>query len=318
MGISHPLSDEFYGGTHGGLGLGGALMLSPDRTPPSSPLSCCSPVHGQEGFLQHQVSRMDTLAGIAIKYGVEGSLLGSSCQFSRMAQQPSYYIPCLVGHLIFCDVQMQWRKRLSSSNDSSMLETSVSRFSEARALHDGSSIPRRPNAGLLLEDVKQEAADYSDIDGLNGPKLFGSAKRRSLDGGSGAQTETELKEKKLRVEDALNATKAAVEEGIVAGGGCTLVRLASKVDAINQTLENDEQRVLAIDNSRYGYNAATGKYEDLMAAGIIDPTKVVRCCLEHAASVAKTFITSDAVVVDIRVPKCTPVVNPMCGSGYGF
>uniref|UniRef100_A0A453MT11 RuBisCO large subunit-binding protein subunit beta, chloroplastic n=1 Tax=Aegilops tauschii subsp. strangulata TaxID=200361 RepID=A0A453MT11_AEGTS len=165
----------------------------------------------------------------------------------------------------------------------------------------------------------------------------------------GAQTETELKEKKLRVEDALNATKAAVEEGIVVGGGCTLVRLASKVDAIKQTLENDEQKVgaeivrkslsyplkliaenagingsvviekvLAIDNSSYGYNAATGNYEDLMAAGIIDPTKVVRCCLEHAASVAKTFITSDAVVVDIRAPKCAPVVNPMCGSGYGF
>ncbi|KAI4987532.1 hypothetical protein ZWY2020_020332 [Hordeum vulgare] len=259
MGISHPLSDEFYGGTHGGLGLGGALMLSLDRTPPSSLLSCCSPVHGQEGFLQHQVSRMDTLAGIAIK------------------------------------------KRLSSSNDSSMLETSVSRFSEATALHDGSSIPRRPNAGLLLEDVKQEAADYSDIDGLNGPKLFGSAKRRSLDGGSGAQTETELKEKKLRVEDALNATKAAVEEENVGVNGSVVI-----------------EKVLAIDNSRYGYNAATGKYEDLMAAGIIDPTKVVRCCLEHAASVAKTFITSDAVVVDIRVPKCTPVVNPMCGSGYGF
>ncbi|KAE8814223.1 LysM and putative peptidoglycan-binding domain-containing protein 1 [Hordeum vulgare] len=71
MGISHPLSDEFYGGPRGGLGLGGALMLSPDRSPPSSPPSCCSPVHGQEGFLQHQVSRMDTLAGIAIKYGVE-------------------------------------------------------------------------------------------------------------------------------------------------------------------------------------------------------------------------------------------------------
>uniref|UniRef100_A0A8I6YEU0 Uncharacterized protein n=1 Tax=Hordeum vulgare subsp. vulgare TaxID=112509 RepID=A0A8I6YEU0_HORVV len=66
-----------------------------------------------------------------------------------------------------------------------MLETSVSIFSEARALHDGSSIPRRPNAGLLFEDVKQEAANYSGIDGLNGPKLFGSAKRTSLDGGSG-------------------------------------------------------------------------------------------------------------------------------------
>ncbi|KAG0472886.1 hypothetical protein HPP92_014743 [Vanilla planifolia] len=126
----------------------------------------------------------------------------------------------------------------------------------------------------------------------------------------GAQTETELKEKKLRVEDALNATK---------------------VDAIRESLENDEQKigseivkralsyplkliaknagvngsvvvekVLSIDNPKYGYNAATGKYEDLMAAGIIDPTKVVRCCLEHASSVAKTFLTSDAVVVDIK------------------
>ncbi|KAI4975517.1 hypothetical protein ZWY2020_049124 [Hordeum vulgare] len=68
----------------------------------------------------------------------------------------------------------------------------------------------------------------------------------------------------------------------------------------------------------HGLKSQGRRYKDLMAAGIIDPTKVVRCCLEHAASVAKTFITSDAVVVDIRVPKCTPVVNPMCGSGYGF
>ncbi|VAI41147.1 unnamed protein product [Triticum turgidum subsp. durum] len=165
----------------------------------------------------------------------------------------------------------------------------------------------------------------------------------------GAQTETELKEKKLRVEDALNATKAALEEGIVVGGGCTLLRLASKVHAIKETLENDEQKVgaeivrkslsyplkliaknagvngsvvtekvLVNDNFRYGYNAATGKYEDLMAAGIIDPTKVVRCCLEHAASVAKTFITSDAVVVDIKESEQAPAANPMAGSGYGF
>ncbi|KRY05907.1 RuBisCO large subunit-binding protein subunit beta, chloroplastic, partial [Trichinella patagoniensis] len=161
----------------------------------------------------------------------------------------------------------------------------------------------------------------------------------------GAQTETELKEKKLRVEDALNATKAAVEEGIVVGGGCTLLRLASKVDAIKETLENEEQKVgadivrralsyplkliaknagvngsvviekvLASDNPKYGYNAATGNYEDLMAAGIIDPTKVVRCCLEHASSVAKTFLTSDVVVVDIKEPEPAPVGNPMDNS----
>ncbi|KAK2443140.1 TCP-1/cpn60 chaperonin family protein [Trifolium repens] len=120
----------------------------------------------------------------------------------------------------------------------------------------------------------------------------------------GAQTGTELEEKKLRVEDALNATKAAVEEGIVVGGGCTLLRLASKVDAIKATLANDEEKVgadivkralsyplkliaknagvngnvvsekvLSNDDTRYGYNAATGKYKDLMSAGIIDPTK---------------------------------------------
>ncbi|KAI7746382.1 hypothetical protein M8C21_011908 [Ambrosia artemisiifolia] len=165
----------------------------------------------------------------------------------------------------------------------------------------------------------------------------------------GAQTETELKEKKLRVEDALNATKAAVDEGIVVGGGCTLLRLASKVDAIKETLDNEEEKVgadivkralsyplkliaknagvngsvvsekvLASDDPRFGYNAATDKYEDLMSAGIIDPTKVVRCCLEHASSVAKTFLMSDCVVVEIKEPEPVPVGNPMDNSGYGY
>jgi len=145
----------------------------------------------------------------------------------------------------------------------------------------------------------------------------------------GANTETELKDKKLRMEDALMATRAAVEEGIVIGGGCTLLALADKVDAIKATLENDEQRVgadiikralsyplrLVAHNAgengyvvlekvrslggNMGYNAATGQYEDLMKAGIIDPTKVIRCCLENACSVAKLFLTSEAVVVEI-------------------
>ncbi|XP_010671843.2 ruBisCO large subunit-binding protein subunit beta, chloroplastic [Beta vulgaris subsp. vulgaris] len=165
----------------------------------------------------------------------------------------------------------------------------------------------------------------------------------------GAQTETELKEKKLRVEDALNATKAAVEEGIVVGGGCTLLRLSSKVDAIKDQLENVEEKVgadivkralsyplkliaknagvngsvvsekvLSNDNTRYGYNAATGQYEDLMSAGIIDPTKVVRCCLEHASSVAKTFLMSDCVVVEIKEAEPMPAGNPMDNSGFGY
>ena len=146
----------------------------------------------------------------------------------------------------------------------------------------------------------------------------------------GAQTETELKEKKLRVEDALNATKAAVQEGIVIGGGCTLLKLAACVDAILPTLQNDEQRVggeivkkalsyplklvasnagvngsvvmqkvLESSDPNYGFNAATGEYGDLMTEGIIDPTKVIRCALENSASVARTFLTSDVVVTEI-------------------
>ncbi|MBD4017440.1 hypothetical protein GUI04_00075, partial [Xanthomonas citri pv. citri] len=78
------------------------------------------------------------------------------------------------------------------------------------------------------------------------------------------------------------------------------------------------EKVLASDNFKFGYNAATGKYEDLMAAGIIDPTKVVRCCLEHASSVAKTFLTSDAVVVEIKEAEPAVAGNPMDNSGYGY
>ncbi|XRB10073.1 chaperonin GroEL [Pycnococcus provasolii] len=150
----------------------------------------------------------------------------------------------------------------------------------------------------------------------------------------GAQTETELKEKKLRVEDALNATKAAVEEGIVIGGGCTMLKLAAKVDAIKETLPNDEQKmgadivkralqypikliaenagmngavvsenVMSNGDSTYGYNAANGQYGDLMDWGIIDPTKVTRCCLENSSSVARTFLMSDVVVTEIPEPE---------------
>ncbi|TYJ00842.1 hypothetical protein E1A91_A13G113700v1 [Gossypium mustelinum] len=134
----------------------------------------------------------------------------------------------------------------------------------------------------------------------------------------GAQTQVELKDKQLRIEDALNATKAAIEEGVVVGGGCILLRLSEKVDSIKNLLDNQEQKigaeifkralsyptkliaknagingsvvvekVLSNNDTRYGYNAARNSYEDLMKAGIMDPTKVVRCSLEHAASVAK-------------------------------
>ncbi|XP_057765630.1 chaperonin 60 subunit beta 4, chloroplastic-like isoform X1 [Salvia miltiorrhiza] len=149
----------------------------------------------------------------------------------------------------------------------------------------------------------------------------------------GAQTVVELKDKQLRVEDAVNATKAAIEEGVVVGGGCCLLRLSTKITKIREQLDNEEQKIgadifkkalcyparqiaknagvngntvinkiLSSDDVRFGYNAASNTYEDLMAAGILDPSKVVRCCLENAASVAKTFLIADAVVVEIKEP----------------
>ncbi|XP_073144358.1 ruBisCO large subunit-binding protein subunit beta, chloroplastic-like [Henckelia pumila] len=164
----------------------------------------------------------------------------------------------------------------------------------------------------------------------------------------GAQTVVELKDKQLRVEDALNATKAAIEEGVVVGGGCCLLRLSTKIDSIREHLDNEEQKIgadivkraltyparqiaknagvngntviekiLSSGDLSYGYNAANGRYEDLMAAGILDPTKVVRCCLEHASSVAKTFLTSDAVVVEIKDPVSKRTIKPMPTSGVG-
>jgi chaperonin GroEL len=142
----------------------------------------------------------------------------------------------------------------------------------------------------------------------------------------GASTETEMKEKKARIEDALNATKAAAQEGIVAGGGVALLRASKELDAIEsddldvltgvkivkRAMEEPLRRiaqnagvdgaivvgkVLAAEGG-YGYNAATGKYEDLLASGIIDPAKVVRTALQNAASIAGLMLTTDATITD--------------------
>ena len=141
----------------------------------------------------------------------------------------------------------------------------------------------------------------------------------------GAATETELKEKKARVEDALHATRAAVEEGIVAGGGVALLRAQKALDGL--TLEGEElaganlirraieeplRRIaenagidgsIVVDkvkNSKgaIGYNAATDTYEDLLKAGVIDPTKVVRTALQNAASVSGLLLTTEAMIAD--------------------
>ncbi len=141
----------------------------------------------------------------------------------------------------------------------------------------------------------------------------------------GAATETEMKEKKARVEDALNATRAAVEEGIVPGGGVALLRAQSALEslklsheqqfgvniirrAIEEPLRQIAQNAgtegsIAVNRVRegkgaFGYNAATDKYEDLFEAGVIDPTKVVRTALQNAASVASLMITTEACVAE--------------------
>jgi len=158
----------------------------------------------------------------------------------------------------------------------------------------------------------------------------------------GAATETELKEKKARVEDALHATRAAVEEGIVPGGGVALVRAIPAVDALIKTLEGDEKigaqivrrsleeplrqivanageegavvvaKVLESNEPHYGYNAATGNFEDLVKAGVIDPTKVTRTALQNAASIAGLLLTTEALVVEIPEQKAAPA-----GGGHG-
>ncbi len=160
----------------------------------------------------------------------------------------------------------------------------------------------------------------------------------------GAATETEMKEKKARVEDALNATRAAVEEGVLPGGGVALLRAAKVLDAfdlsgeqkwgvnivrraleepLRQIAENGGkegsivvQRVLASEAATFGYNAATEEYCDLVEAGVIDPTKVVRSALQNAASVAGLLLTTEALVVE--KPEDKKAAPPMGGGGgYG-
>jgi chaperonin GroEL len=154
----------------------------------------------------------------------------------------------------------------------------------------------------------------------------------------GAATEVELKEKKHRIEDAVSTTKAAIEEGVVAGGGVTLLRTQSKVNELANSLTGDEstgarivarsleeplkqiainagheggvvtERVRALEGSTEGLNAATGEYEDLTKAGIIDAAKVTRSALQNAASIAALFLTTEAVIADKPEEKGAPAM----------
>ena len=161
----------------------------------------------------------------------------------------------------------------------------------------------------------------------------------------GAATETEMKEKKLRIEDALNATKAAVEEGIVAGGGVALLNVIPDVDKLVSTLSGDEKTgvmlvrksleapvrqiaenagyegsvivdtILKSKKVGYGFDASTEKYVDMVKVGIVDPTKVTRSALQNASSIASVVLTTEAVVADVKEENPAPAA-PMGGGMY--
>ena len=155
----------------------------------------------------------------------------------------------------------------------------------------------------------------------------------------GAATETELKEKKLRIEDALNSTRAAVEEGYVAGGGTVLIKAIKTLEQLFAEANGDEKTGIGIIKKALeapvkqiaanagvegavvvekvkesaegiGFNAATGEFEDMVAAGIVDPVKVVRSALTHAASVASMLLTTEVLVADIPEENNAPMMPP--------
>ena len=163
----------------------------------------------------------------------------------------------------------------------------------------------------------------------------------------GAATETEMKEKKLRIEDALNATRAAVEEGVVAGGGTIFVNVIPAVEALLNTVEGDEktgvqiiakaleapirqiaanagldgsvilEKVRASGKNGYGFDAYKEEYCDMVAAGIIDPAKVTRSTLENAASVSAMVLTTESLVADKPEPPApAPAADPSMGGMY--
>lgn len=161
----------------------------------------------------------------------------------------------------------------------------------------------------------------------------------------GAATETEMKEKKLRIEDALSATKAAIEEGIVVGGGTALIRVAKALNNVNVSGDEKigveilaraiEEPLKQIANNagakgdviveevkkktdNMGYNALTNKFEDLVVAGIIDPTKVTRSALQNAASASAMILTTECAVCDLPTKDNCSCGNPGAGMGGGM
>ena len=191
---------------------------------------------------------------------------------------------------------------------------------------DGSGEAIEGRVKLIRNQIEETSSDY-DREKLQErlAKLVGGVAVIKV----GAATETEMKEKKARVEDAMHATRAAVEEGIVAGGGVTLVKAAKVLDSFKADGDSDEQigvniikraveeplrqiagnagkegaviveRIRESEDSAFGFNAATEVFEDLVAAGVIDPAKVTRTALQNAASIAGLMLTTEAMISEL-------------------
>ncbi|MDO4586380.1 MAG: chaperonin GroEL [Planctomycetia bacterium] len=205
---------------------------------------------------------------------------------------------------------------------------------ETTTIIEGGGAPEEIKARIdqLRREIENTTSDY-DKEKMEErlAKLSGGVAKINV----GAATESEMKEKKARVDDALHATRAAVEEGILPGGGVALIRAASKLNSEN--LSSDEKvgydiirracrapltqiannagkdggivtEKVSEGEGSFGYNALTDKYEDLVKAGVIDPTKVTRTALQNAASVASLMLTSDALVADIPKEEKAPAM----------
>ena len=206
----------------------------------------------------------------------------------------------------------------------------------------GNSADIQGRVGQIRRQIDETTSDY-DQEKLQErlAKLAGGVAVINV----GAATETEMKEKKARVEDALHATRAAVEEGIVPGGGVALIRAAAGLDETRENVDGDEktgvdivQRALeeplrqiannagvegalvvqkvASGEGNLGYNADTDDYEDMIQAGVPDPTKVTRSALENAASIASLLLTTEALVADIPEPEPPAPPAPPGGGMY--
>ncbi len=207
---------------------------------------------------------------------------------------------------------------------------------------DGGGTPKTIEARIkqLRAQIEETTSDY-DREKLQErlAKLAGGVAVIKV----GAATETEMKEKKARVEDALHATRAAVEEGIVPGGGVALLRAAKTLTGLK--LNDDEQigvnivhrsceepvrqivgnagyegaivieKIMNNADPNFGFNASTAQYEDLVKSGVIDPTKVTRSALQNASSIAALMLTTEAMIAEIPEKKQAPAGGP--GGGHG-